>query len=123
MIRPYVESPISEHERRGPVREAGKVKRKRLRWQPSASPDVTGYILYWSRYGEVHYGSEHAQVGKVTEVILPDDVPSFPLDKGKLELGVSAVNQLGNESDLTKLTVRFNFSVPGAPRNLEVEDL
>lgn len=101
----------------------GKVKKKRVRWEPSASLDVTSYRLYWSKHAEVNYNSDHAELGNVSEVILPDDVPSFPLVTGDIEIGVTAVNQVGNESDITKLTVGFNFTVPDAPRNLEVEDI
>jgi Tfp pilus assembly protein PilZ len=105
------------------VRKMGKVKKKRVRWEPSASLDVTRYRLYWSKHAEVNYNSDHAELGNVSEVILPDDVPSFPLVTGDIELGITAVNQVGNESDITKLTVGFNFTVPDAPRNLEVEDI
>jgi len=42
----------------------------------------------------------------VKEVTLPDDIPSFPLVAGKIVLGVSAVNQSGNESEITTITGR-----------------
>jgi hypothetical protein len=105
------------------VRKMGKVKRKRVHWELSSSLDVATYRLYWSKDGEVNYDSNHADFGHVTEIILPDDVPSFPLLTGDMELGVSAINHAGNESDICRLTVDFNFEVPDAPQNLKVEDL
>jgi len=108
---------------RRPPRGVGRVKKKRVRWHPSPSPDVSNYRLYWSKYGEVNYTSDHAELGKVTEVILPDDVPSFPLEAGHMELGVTAINRFGNESHMIKLRAYFDFTVPDAPLNLEVQDM
>ncbi|MHA2315111.1 MAG: PilZ domain-containing protein [Candidatus Hermodarchaeia archaeon] len=105
------------------ARKMGKVKKKRVRWEPSTSIDVVSYRLYWSKCGEVNYDSDHADFGHVAEVILPDDIPLFPLKTGGMELGVSAINHAGNESEITKLTVEFNFEVPDAPQNLKVEDI
>ena len=101
----------------------GRVNKKRVRWQPSKSPDVLKHRLYWARSGEVNYNSDCVELGDVTEVILPDDIPSFPLIAGDIELGVTAIDQAGNESDITKLNVFINFRVPEAPQNLEVEDM
>ena len=105
------------------VKKMGKVKKKRVRWEPSTSIDVASYRLYWSKDGEVNYDSDHENFEDVAEVIIPDDVPLFPLKTGSMELGVSAINHAGNESDITKLTVEFNFEVPDAPQKLKVEDI
>jgi hypothetical protein len=101
----------------------GKIKKKIVRWQASASLNVSNYRLYWSKQGGVNYHSDHIDLGNVTQVILPDDIASFPLDSKHLTLGVSAVNTAGNESHITEITEHFNFTVPGPPKNLEVEDL
>jgi len=84
---------------------------------------VTGCRLYWSKQGAVDYNSTFAELGNVSEVILPDDVSSFPLETGNVELGISAINQAGNESDITKVSAYFNFSVPDAPLGLVLEDV
>jgi hypothetical protein len=105
------------------VRKMGKVKKKRVRWELSSSVDVATYRLYWSKDGGVNYDSDHADFGLVTEIILPDDIPSFPLVTGDMELGISAINHAGNESDICRLTIDFNFEVPDAPQNLQVEDI
>jgi hypothetical protein len=113
------ESKITEKE----ASRMGKVRNKKLRWEPAAGEEATKYKLYWSENGMVDYTSSFAEVGVVTQVILPDDIPSFPRMAGNLELGIAAVNQAGNESDITKISAYFDFTVPEAPKSLVVEDV
>jgi Tfp pilus assembly protein PilZ len=105
------------------ARRMGKIRTKKLRWEPAAGEATTKYKLYWSENGTVDYASSFAEVGAVTQVILPEDIPSFPRIAGNLELGIAAVNQAGNESDITKISAYFDFTVPEAPKSLVVEDL
>ena len=98
-----------------------KIRKRRIRWNASNTHGVVGYKLYWAVGKEVSYDSDSAEVGNVTEVILPDEVSSFPLDPGDIELGVVAVDHMGNESDMTKLSAPFDFSAPDAPTGLTVE--
>lgn len=100
-----------------------KIKKRRVHWTPSNGENVVGYRLYWSLNGEVAYDSEFADVGNVTELVLPDDIPSFPLVDGNVGLGITAINEIGNESDLTKSSVFFQFIPPEAPKDLWVEVL
>ena len=104
------------------VSTMGKVRKKKIRWEPSMSDDVVKYRLYWSEEGMVSYTSKYVDVGKVTEVLIPDDVPSFPLIKGNVAIGIAALTEAGNESDMTKLTAEIDFVVPDAPTNLMIED-
>jgi hypothetical protein len=101
----------------------GKIRKRRIRWEPSPSTEVISYRLYWSEVGAVDYDSHFQEVGNVTQVILPDDVPSFPLNAGEIEIGITAITGTGNESDFVRVSVRFDFTVPGAPKNLIIEDL
>ena len=71
----------------------------------------------------VGYTSKYVDVGKVTEVVIPDDVPSFPLIKGNVAFGVASLTEGGNESDMTKMTAEIDFLVPDAPTNLMMEDV
>ncbi len=105
------------------TRRMGKIKTKRLRWEPAAGEETTKYKLYWSENAKVDYSSSFAEVGAVTQVILPDDIPSFPRIAGNWELGIAAVNQVGNESDITKISAYLDFIVPEAPKSLVVEDV
>ena len=103
-------------------KDMGKIKNRKIRWEPSSTANVN-YRLYWSIGGGVDYHSDHAQLGNVTEVNIPADIPLFPRISGNFELGISAISEAGNESDLTKATVHIDFAVPEAPKNLMVEDV
>jgi hypothetical protein len=100
-----------------------KIKKRKLIWEPSTSPNVIGYKLYWAEEGEVNYDSPSAMVGNVTEVVLPEQVPSFPMVKGSIELGITAVNEMGNESDMMIVAAPFQFSAPEAPMGSRLEAL
>jgi hypothetical protein len=99
----------------------GKIRSKVARWQPSQTPDVT-YRLYWATCRPVSHNLDYVDLGTVTEVTLPDDLPSFPLVAGKFILGVSAIGPSGNESEIATVVGDIDFTVPGAPRNISVED-
>ena len=100
-----------------------KLKRRRLSWRPSGSPQVVGYKLYWSQGDEVTYDSQSAPLGNVTAVILPDDIVSFKPGNGSLEIGLTAVDELGNESDMITVSAPYQFSVPEIPSGLKIESV
>ena len=100
----------------------GRIKRKRIRWQPPLGSHLFGYRLYWAQESELNYTSDNADLGPVSEVLLPDDVPSFPLIRGEIQLGITAISEAGNESDMTKTVTYLDFIVPDAPLDLIVED-
>lgn len=102
------------------VSEMGKVRKRTVRWEPSA--DAKKYRLYWSTRGPVGYESDFVELENKTQVILPDEVSSFPRIAGEIELGISAVNAVGSESDITKVMVYVDLTVPEAPKLLTVED-
>ena len=104
------------------VTRVGKVKRKRLIWDRSLGDKITKYRVYWSKDGGIDYGSHYVEVGNVAQVTLPDDIPSFPLVAGEIEVGVSAISEAGNESEITKISVSIDFIVPEPPKNLRLED-
>ena len=99
----------------------GRVRRRKLRWEPSVG--AAKYRLYWSTQGPVGYESDFVELENRTMAILPDEVPSFPTIAGNIELGITAVNTVGNESDITIARVFCDFTVPEAPKILTVEDL
>jgi|GEM_PF-3130029 len=98
-----------------------KMKKRLLRWQASNSPQIIGYKLYWAQGGGVNYASSHANLGNVTEILLPDGIDVFSMGQGPVELGVTAVDELGNESDMVTLTAPYQFSVPEPPMDLTIE--
>ena len=46
---------------------------------------------------------------------MPDQVPSFPNVADEIELGITAIDREGNESDIAKITVHFDSVVPDTP--------
>jgi hypothetical protein len=102
------------------VSEMGKIRNRTVRWESSA--DAKKYRLYWSTQGAVGYGSEFAEIENKTHVILPDEIPSFPKIAGNIEMGITAVNDAGNESDITIARVYVDFTVPEPPKAITVED-
>ena len=104
-------------------KKMAKVQKRKIRWNASNSPGVVGYKIYWAVGKGVNYDSDFAEAGNVTKVILPDEVPSFPITAGNIELGLVAVYRIGNESDMTKLYAPFGFIAPDPPTGLTVETI
>ena len=100
-----------------------KMKKRKLRWKTSESQQVVSYRLYWAEGEKVSYKSPFAVLGNVTEVVLPDDVDGFSPKGGPIEFGVSAVDELGNESDLVTFAAPYQFNIPLAPEELWIESL
>jgi len=97
---------------------ASKTKKKRIRWDRSPSPSVVVYRLYWAVVGEVSYDSEFIDILDGTEVILPDRVPSLHHVHGEVALGITAVNRVGNESDMVRCSVNLDSPVQGVAEGL-----
>jgi len=101
----------------------GKMKKRKLCWEASESQQVVGYRLYWAESGDVSYDSPCAILGNVTEVVIPDDINGFSHNGGPIEFGVTAVDELGNESDLTTFEAPYQFNIPLAPKGVWLEPL
>jgi hypothetical protein len=99
----------------------GKIRSKVVRWQPSGTPEVR-YRLYWATCRPAFHNLDYVDLRTVTEMTIPDDIPAFPQIAGKIVLGVSAIGPSGNESDITTVTGDIDFTIPGAPGNLRIED-
>ena len=91
-----------------------RIRKYKLTWQSSDSPEVIGYKLYWARSTAVDYDSKFIKVGNVTELVLPDDVA---LSEGPVMFGVTALDRHGNESDMTLLPEPFHMQVPLPPEH------
>ena len=117
------EDRIQERQHTKEESKVGKIRQKRIVWKASPTPGIRMYKLYWSTDGVLDYSSPSLEVGGSNEIVLPEGAPSFPLVNGALTIGISAVNEAGNESDITQVTAEVNFVVPDAPRNLRIEDV
>jgi hypothetical protein len=71
---------------------------------------------------QVDYHSQYVDLHHVTEAVLPDDIPSFPLITGTLYLGITAITKAGNESEMTKASASLDFTLPEAPKQIWVEE-
>jgi hypothetical protein len=100
--------------------EVGKIRKRKIRWEPAAG--AARYRLYWSTQGPVSHESDFVEIEDKTLVILPDEVFSFPRIAGEIELGITAVNAVENESDMTRVRAYVDFTTPEAPKGLTVED-
>jgi len=98
----------------------GIIRKRTVRWE--SSTDAKKYRLYWSTQGPVGYESDFVEIESKTQAILPDEVPTFPKIAGNIELGITAVNAAGNESDFAIVRVYIDFTVPEAPKVLTVGD-
>jgi hypothetical protein len=97
-----------------------KVVSKTIKWTASTSPDVVGYKLYFSTGTVIDYASSFKDVGNKTSEVVPADVPDFPIYDGNIMVGISAYDEVGNESDIAVVTSPFDFVAPDAPTNLAV---
>ena len=100
-----------------------KIKKRKLSWMASGSSQVVGYKLYWSDNGTVDYDSKCEILGNVTEIVLPDDVKSFKPNGGAVRFGVTAVDELENESDMITLKAPYQFRIPEPPDDLYLQKL
>lgn len=91
-----------------------KIVQKKLGWDPSPDADIQSYNVYWAiPPATVDYDSSKLNVGKVTEVNLP--LAGMPNIDGNLTIGVAAVDDVGNISDISKATLPFDFQAPQPP--------
>jgi hypothetical protein len=91
-----------------------------LRWQAVDSDKMVGYKIYWSKGDKVTYDSESVYVQDLTEIVIPDALEGFVPEPGVFMFGITAIDQWGNESDMTTLKEPFHFSAPLAPGSLSV---
>jgi len=96
-----------------------KIAQKTLSWGASSDADVIGYRLRWAiPPALIDYTTPSFDVGKVTQVALP--VTGMPLIDGQLTMGLTAVDDVGNESDIATLTAPFDLVAPAPPTGLMI---
>ncbi|MGZ3514396.1 MAG: hypothetical protein ACXU93_10655 [Thermodesulfobacteriota bacterium] len=105
------------------------IQKRRIRWEPVS--EATSYVVYVSpdrtifdpenfRWEATHGVIFKIVVGK-TELILPDEWPEFPRQRGIYYIGVTAKDEVGNESRPIMLDGLFKFIPPKPPSNGWIE--
>lgn len=96
-----------------------KITGMRLTFTPSGSPDVVNYRLYYAPEGQLAFDSPFVDLGMSNDV----DLSSFPdllgLD-GVYDVGIAAVDDVGNERMGVQASVPFDFIAPDAPTNISI---
>lgn len=88
----------------------------KLTWDASASSDVAGYYVYVGDDTTVDYTSQRFDIGNVTEVNLP--IPGQSMVDAPIKIGIAAVDNVGNVSDLTIITVPVDTDPPAPVTDL-----
>lgn len=98
-----------------------KISGKKLSFPGSGSPDVVGYKIYYTLTGgTLDYDAPFADIGLNLEVNLED---YFGIADGRFDLGVVAVDDAGNESDMSiVLDVPLDFIAPDPPGEISISD-
>lgn len=103
-----------------------RVGTKEFYWTPSAAQDVVGYRVYVEpEANPITYSSPHVDVGDVVEVDLGalanGGFTVLAEADGTYNLGVSALDDMGNESDISVVaSVPLDFVPPLPPTGLGV---
>ena len=91
-----------------------KIATKVLAWGASPDTSVVSYEVLWCvPPALIDYTSPNVNVGNVTQVTLP--LAGMPTINGNLTIGVAAVDDVGNLSDIMSATFPFRFQAPAPP--------
>ena len=101
-----------------------RIVKRRIWWEPVPVVDLVNYRIYWA-LTPTPFGYELPAIEapkEVTEVVAPTDFPegTFEVD-GDYNIWVTAVDEVGNESDPLALSGRFDFTPPPAPLSGGIE--
>ena len=100
-----------------------RVVRCKLCWRPSKSAHVVGYRLYWSKRDTISYDSGFFELGKTTEVYLPDVLKIDTRYEVRIKLAVTAIDKFGNESDMIALPKFYQTICPAPPADILLTEL
>jgi hypothetical protein len=99
-----------------------KIESKTISWKPSTSSDVAKYRVRCKPDdgSGFAYGDAFVETTN-TQIVAPDDFPDGTFSsEGSYLVGVSAVDDQGNESDIAEITHPFDFVPPKPPTGLSV---
>lgn len=99
-----------------------KIFSRTIKWNPSTDADVVSHRVYIVQgTEEPDYTDLNVTVNMPkAQLVVPDEFPGFPLYDGDYTIGIVAVDDWGNESDMAVATHPFDFIAPSAPTNIQV---
>lgn len=99
-----------------------KINTKTISWNESESADVVSYKVYYKMDDGQPFGYNDSNIeSQETKVLTPDDFPEGAFsEEGDYLIGVSAVDDAGNESDIMEVSHPFDFVPPEPVTGLNV---
>lgn len=102
------------------------IKKKRVKWTAAPDADVVAHRVRVEHESEpLDNLSLFVEIPMPTcEVILPDAFPAGTFAaEGNYNLGICAVDDVGNEGDIIMVASPFDFVAPGVPTLIVVENI
>lgn len=103
-----------------------RIKKKLLSWDPPADIDVVAHKLYIVPEGTVIDPVSSTSITinmPATTILLPDDFPDGTFDQDiNYTIGITPIDDVGNEGDIVTVQNPFDFIAPGVVTNIRVED-
>jgi len=107
------------------------IRKRRIWWE--LVPEVNDYVVYVGKDKDAFdpqrfkwgatSGIIHKVVSGKTELIIPDEWPEFPKESGTCYIGITARDEVGNESDPLISEGVFKFVPPPSPSRGGIESL
>jgi len=107
------------------------IRRRRIWWEPV--PEATGYVIYVSKDRNIFESSNFSWeatpgiiskfINGKTELTIPEEWPEFPKDPATYYIGITARDDVGNQSDPFLSQGVFKFISPPPPSNGGIESL
>ena len=105
------------------------IRKRRIWWE--SVPEATSYVVYVANDSglfdpgkfswEMTPGIIFKHVSGKTELIIPDEWPEFPMKPGTYHIGITAQDEVGNQSDPFLSEGQFKFFSPPAPSRGGIE--
>lgn len=96
------------------------IRKRRIWWEPV--PEATSYVVYVANDSTIFDPTKflweatpaviYKQVTGKTELIIPDEWPEFPMKPGTYHIGITAQDEVGNQSDPFLSAGQFKFFAP-----------
>jgi hypothetical protein len=107
------------------------IRKRRIWWEPV--PEATSYVVYVSKDSDLFDPSRFSweatpeiiskAIDGKTELIIPDDWPEFPKETATYYVGITARDEVGNQSDPFLSQGVFKFISPPPPSRGGIESL